>query len=124
MNERIPTQQWLDSELAKCGSLSREEVAKIFDTEGKRAKEFIRAHEGADVIASLTGMIEMLLDARDEESKVAREFADEVTRVFELQAQYFKTRRSDALAASKVAERALKERARKIARRQWLGPSE
>lgn len=130
MSERIPTQRWLDGEIAKMG-MDPEQVHRIADCETKRAQEFMRkliASVGTngepnhiEVVGDLAGAF---LDARDEEAKTTNDLAREVIAMLDLQQAYFKRRSSDALAASKLKEREIRERCRKLLRRVPMGPSE
>lgn len=118
---RIPTQQWLDRELAKEG-FDPELLEQIGHVEAARAKSFMAAggREG-DTYAVYTALIDAFLDARDEEYRGTRELAKSVLAMLDMQAAYFKTRKSDALAASKVAERNMREQCRRLIRRPNLG---
>lgn len=119
---RESTADWLDRAIAEFGTLSAGEVHKLVDVECKRATQFIdRQHETPT--DKLTDLIECFLDARDEEAGIGADFAREVLAMLDLQQAYFKSRKSDALVASKLAERKVRERARKLANRQVLGPT-
>lgn len=123
-NDRIPTQQWLDQELAKEG-MDPKELAQIGTVEAERARRFLAAGGRAgDTYAMYTALVDAFLDARDEEYRGTKELAKEVLAMLDLQAAYFKSRRPDALAASKVAERNLREACRRIVRRPNLGTKE
>jgi hypothetical protein len=114
---RIPTQQWLDQELAKEG-FDPELLEQIGKVESARAASLLLALDGPPCAWHL---VDAFLDARDEEYRGTRELAKSVLAMLDLQRDYFKTRRSDALAASKVAERDMRETCRRLIRRPNLG---
>lgn len=120
-DRRMPTQQWLDAELAKEG-MDPAELKQIGEVEGERARHFLAAGGRAgDTYAMYTALVDAFLDARDEEYRSTKALAKEVLAMLDLQATYFKGRRPDALAASKLAERNLRDTCRRIVRRPNLG---